>query len=342
MKIFEILTNQNFLGAILTVVVFIFLGYILEKKKIVSEGLDKVITFLVLNIGVPALVFKSFMSDFDIEKLKTNFIVLLLSLIAYILLIVIGNLIFIKKEKEKRNVYAIIIALSQVSLFSLPIINAVYKTNEALIPINILSIMFRIFLYGYSYAVFSSLSGEEVNVKSRIKKVFVNPIVIAMLIGIFVWVTQDIMFKVNVDGEMVSILRVDKVLSPIYMVIEYASGITTPLSMMLIGISIGKYNLKDTITSKLSWLLAVLRSIGGPLVMFILIVITKEVFKVNLNTYQMAGLLFAFAAPVSAVVNTYAIKFQKEEFYSSSACFLSSILSIVIFPIIYLVITIYA
>lgn len=341
MKIFEILTNQDFIAAIITVIIFIILGYIFEKKKVI-DSLDKTITFLVLNIGVPALVFKSFMCDFDIESLKTNFIVLLLSLIGYILLIVIGNLIFIKKEKQTRKVYAIIIALSQVSLFSLPIVNAIYKTNEALIPINILSIMFRIFLYGYSYAVFSSISGEEVDVKSRVKKVFINPIVIAMLIGIFVWITQDIAPKVNIDGEKISVLRVDKILSPLYAVIKYASNITTPLSMMLIGISIGKYNLKDAISSKLSWLLAVLRSIGGPLIMFILIVITKEVFNVNLSTYQMAGLLFAFAAPVSAVVNTYAIKFQKEEFISSSACFISSILSIIIFPIIYLIISIYA
>ena len=242
MKIFEILTNQDFIAAIITVIIFIILGYIFEKKKVI-DSLDKTITFLVLNIGVPALVFKSFMCDFDIESLKTNFIVLLLSLIGYILLIVIGNLIFIKKEKQTRKVYAIIIALSQVSLFSLPIVNAIYKTNEALIPINILSIMFRIFLYGYSYAVFSSISGEEVDVKSRVKKVFINPIVISMLIGIFVWITQDIAPKVNIDGEKISVLRVDKVLSPLYAVIKYASNITTPLSMMLIGISIGKYNL---------------------------------------------------------------------------------------------------
>ena len=106
MKIFEILTNQDFIAAIITVIIFIILGYIFEKKKVI-DSLDKTITFLVLNIGVPALVFKSFMCDFDIESLKTNFIVLLLSLIGYILLIVIGNLIFIKKAIIEFNLLSL-------------------------------------------------------------------------------------------------------------------------------------------------------------------------------------------------------------------------------------------
>ena len=37
MKIFEILTNQDFIAAIITVIIFIILGYIFEKKKVIRH-----------------------------------------------------------------------------------------------------------------------------------------------------------------------------------------------------------------------------------------------------------------------------------------------------------------
>lgn len=336
----EILTNTEFIGAILSVIIFITIGYILVKKHVIDESGKKAITFIVLNIGLPCLVFKSFMSDFSSIQLKTNIVVLILSFIGYIVLLLLGNLLFIKKENKK--ILAIIMTLSQVSLFSMPIINAIYHTNEALIPINIVAINFRIFLYGYSYIIFSKDSEEKKSIKLQLKTMFLNPIVIAMILGLIIWSTQNLIFNININDEKVSIFRIDKVIPSFYMVINFASNLITPLSMMLIGISIGKYEIKDALKNKMSWILAIGRSIIGPVVMFILIVITKEVFKVNLSEYQMAGLMFAFAAPVSAVVNTYAIKFQKEEFNASSACFFSTFISVIMFPIIYVIIYLYA
>ncbi len=338
MSVFEILSNQSFIGAFLSVAVFMALGYFLKKKNIITIEGQKGITFLVMNIGLPALVFKSFMSDFDGQVFKTNFIVMLLAFICYILLFIIGNLIFYKRSKSQRKIYSIIMTLSQVSLFSMPIVEAIYKTNESLVPISMVSIIFRIFLYGYSYIVFSNVSNEKTNVTSQIKKIFLNPIVIAMLLGIFVWVTQSFMPKVTIEQIKVSFLRIDVTLPAVYTIIKYASNITTPLSMMLIGMTIGSHSIKKSITSKDVWILSLIRSFGGPAVMLVLIVLTQKVFGVNFNTHQVAGLLFAFAAPVSAVVNTYAINFKQEEFVCSSSCLLSSVFCIITFPILYLII----
>lgn len=338
MNAFEIFSNQSFIGTFLSVAVFMALGYFLKRKKIITDEGQKAITFLVLNIGLPALVFKSFMSDFDKELFKTNLIVLLLSFIGYILLFVIGHLVFIKRQKEQREIYAIIMTLSQVSLFSMPIVEAIYKTNEALVPISIVSIIFRIFLYGYSYVVFSNKTEVTTTIKTRIKKIFLNPIVIAMLLGIFIWATQMFMPKVEINETQVSILRIDVTLPAFYTIIKYASNITTPLSMMLIGMTIGSHSIKKAIVSKDVWTLSLLRSFGGPLVMFILIIFIQKVLGVSFNAYQTAGLLFAFAAPVSAVVNTYAINFKREEFVCSSACLLSSVFCIITFPILYLLV----
>lgn len=336
MDILELLSNDNFIGAILSVIIFITIGYIIQRKGIVSDSSKSTLTFLVLNIGLPCMVFKSFMTDFNVEEFKTDFVVLILALIGYILILIIGNIIYFKYDKELRKEYAIMMTLGQVSLFSMPIIDAIYKTNEALIPINIVSIIFRIFLYGYSFAVFSNVNRGKNSVLTNVKRIFVNPIVIAMLLGILIWSTQNVLV---INGE--SILRVDHSLPYVYKVITYASNITTPLSMILIGISIGKFNIKDTLTSKRAYVISILRALVSPLLMFLLIVLTERIFKLTLNEYQIAGLLFAFGAPVSAVVNTYAIKFKKEEFVCGSACFLSTLFSIIIFPLIYLLIGLY-
>lgn len=338
MKIFEILLNQDFLGAIFTVIIFIFIGYILVKKNIINDIGKNAITFIVMNISLPCLVFKSFLNDFNTDDLKTNIYVLIIALLGYILLLILGNIIFLKKERDKRNIYAIVIALSQVSLFTLPVINAIYNDSSSLIPVSIISIVFRIFLYGYSYIVFSR-NCEKQSFGKQIKRIFLNPIVIAMLLGIIVWSTQNYLFRINLEGEKVSLLRIDKTLPALYNIISSASNTTTMFSMMLIGFSMGKFNLGDAVKSKLIWCLSILRAFVAPGVMLIIVIVFKRLLNIDLSEYQIAGLLIAFASPVSAVVNTYAIKFKKEDFIIGSSCFLSTILSIFSIPILYIIIT---
>lgn len=333
-----ILLNSKFIGSILTVITFIFIGYFLMKKKMVTEEVKNFVNFIVMDIALPAMAFKAFLSDFDQESAKNNISIILMSILIFIVLLTVSNLIFIRKEKDQRKTYGIMMSLGQVSFFSLPIIEAIYGTNEALIPINLVIFIFRFFLYFYAYAVYSGMKMNKENIKESLKKILLNPIMIAMLFGVFIWLTQGFMPKVEINSVKVSFLRIDITLPAVYNVLKYASNLVIPLSMMLIGFTLGKVNIKNVIKMKDAWFIAAFRTIVGPLVAFGVLMLTSVIFAITFNEYETAGVVFGFAAPTSAVATAYSIRFNKNAYLASSVCFISTMISIITFPIIYMLI----
>lgn len=343
-SIIKVLSNQSFIGAILIALIFIIIGFILVRKDKVQNGAKEIITILIMYIGLPAMAFKSFMADFDKDTFGTNLLVFALAIIFYIILLLLGNLVFIKKDKTKREAYSIFIAMGQVSYFSLPIIEAVYKTNEALIPINLVLVVFRFFLYLYSFSVLSGINLDKKHIKTSLKKILLNPILIAMFIGILIWVTQGISPKIGVGDIMAkdySIFRIDKTVPALYAVITCASSLVIPLSMILIGFTLGKTNIKQALTNKLAWLISFIRVIICPILVMLITILIDKIKGIDFNEYQFAALVIGFGAPISAIINTYAIKYNREEEVASSSCLLSCMMSIISFPIMFILINLY-
>ena len=107
---------------------------------------------------------------------------------------------------------------------------------------------------------------------------------------------------------------------------------------MLIGFTLGKVNIKNAIKMKDAWFIAAFRTIVGPLVAFGVLMLTSVIFAITFNEYGSAGVVFGFAAPTSAVARAYSIRFNKNAYLASSVCFISTMISIITFPIIYMLI----
>ena len=74
-------------------------------------------------------------------------------------------------------------------------------------PANMMTLSFRIILYVYCYLVMSKLKFNKENLKASIKKIVLNPIMISMMLGLFIWLTQNIMPKVSVDFVIIQSLE---------------------------------------------------------------------------------------------------------------------------------------
>lgn len=102
--IVQIFSDQNFIGAILSTIVFLFLGFFFRRKNIIGEKGKEVINVLVMKIAIPCMAFAAFMSDFNPNELSTHGLLLLLSLLLYVIFILLGNLVFIKSDNSKDSV----------------------------------------------------------------------------------------------------------------------------------------------------------------------------------------------------------------------------------------------
>lgn len=332
-KALKAITNTDFLAAIFTAIALIVLGFYLRKKNHFSEKSKKTITTILMKVALPCLAFIGFIIDFNVEILKDSIWIILFTVICYLVNLFFGRLIFIKKERETKSLYSILLTFGQITLFGLPLVKAIYKESGVLVG-NMMSIPFRVFVYIYCFIVVSGAKLEKETIKTTMKNVFLNPIIIAMLGSILLWVLQPIMPKITIEEVQYSIFRFDKTVPWLYKVLSNLANLTMPLSMLLVGVSLGEADMKSALSNKTAWIISVFRSVVSPIIMGLLIYLAILIFKLNLSTEVIASIIICFAAPVSAVVNTFCIHYDKEPTLSSNCCFLSTLLYIVTIPFI--------
>lgn len=335
----NILTDNNFIGAIFMSLGFILLGYFLRRKNIITNEGKNAIIEIVLKIALPAMAFNAFMTDFNVNSFKENIMILIFSLALYVVIIGMGHLIFCKEDKDSRSVMSIFIAVSQITFFSIPILKAVYNDSyEVLLPANMLTLAFRLVLYIYCYLVISKLNFSRENLKKSVKKIIVNPIMIAMFIGVFVWISQLFMPTTNINGIDYSFLRIDKTIPSIYKIISAADKLTTPLAMIIVGCILGESNFSEAFKDKKAWVCSILRTMITPLIVLALVILLQAIGVMNFTEFSTIVLVIGFGAPLSAVVNTYCSTYNNNQLLASRVCLLSTLLCIITFPILFIMV----
>ncbi len=336
----SILLDKNFLVAIISSVLLILLGFILKNKKIVNDKIKNLFCFIVLKISLPSMAFCAFLNDFNSQLFIDNIFVFIFTLLLYIVFLFMGRIIFFKYDKEKRRVYSIFIAVGQLTFFSIPVLKALYG-DKIMITVNMVTLAFRFVLYVYCYFVISNLKFNKDNLKSSLKNFFLNPIMIAMFLGLFIWVFQNITWKVDINGVEYSFLRIDKTLPHIYIIFHFLQFLATPLAMLIIGFSLGESNIKESFRDKTAWLCACCRTFFVPIFSLVILILINSLNIYQVNELLASSIVIGFAAPLSAVVNTYCLKYKNEINCASRTCFLSTLLCIVTIPIIYILIKVF-
>ena len=330
----DIFTDQHFLGAMLATIVFIVLGYVLSRLGLIKEDGKKAISAIVMKIAIPCMAFAAFMSDFDPSTFWTNILIFVLELGLYVSLILLGNLFFLREEKSKRTVYAIIMALGQLTFFSIPLLKSIYVNNvsEVLIPASMMTLAFRIVLYFYAFISISGTKLSKETVGPTLKKIFLNPIMIMMLLGLIIWLTQNITWQIQVDEASYGFLRIDKTAPMLFKVIEFGDVMATPLCMILIGSTLGEAKFLDAIKNKTAWILALLHTFFVPLFVFGICCALEAFGWMHFSEFQLAALVIGMTAPVSAVVVVFTVQNDKESYVASDTLFLTTLLCLIAIP----------
>ncbi|MBF0847259.1 AEC family transporter, partial [Streptococcus danieliae] len=94
-------------GAIFSTISIILIGYYIRKKNIVGENAGKVLSDIMLSVTLPALAFQAFMTNITKETFTTGLNVFIFGFIAYVILIFLGELIFIKIKGDKKTTMSV-------------------------------------------------------------------------------------------------------------------------------------------------------------------------------------------------------------------------------------------
>lgn len=330
----EYVTDQHVVSTFAGVLILIFLGYFLRKKNIFTSNTKDALTTILLKLAIPSIAFDSFMTEFNKGMISVQIASFFISAAAYALTVLITRLVFRKLGKEKAQVLSIISALGQLTLFALPVLKALFDGNaaEALITVNTVTINFRIMTYVYSYLIISGLKFDKQSIKSSVKTICLNPIVIAMFAGLVIYLLQDVVPSVTIGGKTHSAIRIDLYCPPLYSPIKTLASIVSPLAMLLTGVICGGYDLKKALKQKLYYLVAFIRTVLVPLMVLGFACATQFIFNVGFTEYSLTALVIGFGAPISAVICAYSVKYQREEEFVSGTLVISVLFSLISVP----------
>ncbi|WP_077317767.1 AEC family transporter [Virgibacillus proomii] len=337
MKVFEIIqttfTDMNIISAITSTMFIILLGYFCRKKNIFSDQVGKMLSKVVLSVALPALAFNAFMTDIDKESLAEGMGILIWGIAIYIILILVSKPMYIKFKGDKEDTLRVLTIFGSTTFFGIPIVGAIYGA-EGVLYASIFNIGYRIFLYSYGYIKMSGLKMEAKN----IKEMFLNPIVIATFLGLFIWVFQDYLPQVSVvaaDGTIstVAFLRIDQTAPWLFKPMGYLAGLASPLAWLAIGSTLGSVDFKTAITDRTSLFYSANKVILVPVINLVLLAILSLTGILTMSAISIGTVVIMMATPTATVAAAYAISFDKDALLASNASLLSTITAVVMIPI---------
>ena len=328
-----LLADRSFMSVFCAAMLTIGLGWGLRKKNILKAESRPVLNTLLLKLTVPCLVFDAFMTDFNRGELRRNLQILLLSFLLYLALILLSQLIFVKYGRQRANLYGLCFALGQQSLYSMPILRAMYADDptEVMLACSMVGLSFRMFLYLYA---FYSISGAAVtggSLRQSLRKAFLTPVMLAMLGGFLLWLTQDLL---SCPGG-IPLLRLDLRFPALYALVPQLAAMVNPLAMLLIGSTLGESSLGDALRDGKAWLIAFLRMFAAPLFALAALCLCQRAGWIHLTETGLMALVICFAAPLSAVLCTFFITYQEEVTTVVRVCLLSTLLFVISTPLFY-------
>lgn len=286
--------------------IMIFLGFMLVKTKTLNTQDSKVISKVILFVVSPCAILTSFMIEFTPDKLFGLGLALLGAIIVHIIYIPLTELlgkIFGFAPIEKAT-----IIYSNSGNLIIPLVGAILGKEWVLYTSGYMIVQ-TILLWTHAKSLVCNEKQYD------IKKIFLNVNVIAIMIGILLFLSQ---FQLPA----LVVTTFDKVGSMI-----------GPLAMIVIGMLIGEMNFKDIFSEKRTYLICLMRLIVYPLITVLVFRLTGlSTISSDANQIFLITILAA-SAPAAATITQFAQLYNKHPGYASIMNVMSVIFSIISMPL---------
>ena len=227
---------------ILMITILFLIGIFCYRKKIITQETNKSLASLVVNIINPAIIIQSYRISFSTERLKMLLMVFLLSLLSYVIIIPLAY--WLNRKGESRNIDRIVSIYSNCGFIGIPIVSSLYGP-EGVFYLSGYVTAFNLLFWTHGVTVIKKRFD-----KKNLKKILLSPSIIAVLIGVLVF-----------------LLRID-LIDPLGSTMEAVAAMTTPLTMIIAGVSIAQTSFLDTVKDLTVYRVTILRLLVLPLIVY--------------------------------------------------------------------------
>lgn len=292
--------------------ILIIIGFVCGKTGVVTEDGKKALSNLLVNIIMPAMVLNSYLSsEFDPAVLSNLLLAFGLSTVAILLAMAISFVLTIKTKSRNKAVIRFACSFSNAAYMGFPLIQALFGA-EGMLYASAFVTMFNVIVWSIGYAMMSG----EMQPKQVLKSVGKNPVTYAVVLGLVLYLGR------------ISVPAVIK--EPVALV----GAMTTPLSMIIIGVMIAGSRVKAILGNKEVWFTVVTRLVLIPAVTFGLF------YLLGIGGIVANVILIQAACPTAATTSVLAIQFKHDETIGAGTVVLSTICSIMTLTVVAMLLTV--
>jgi predicted permease len=292
-------------GKVLTFFILIGVGFTIKKVRLVDDSFTKGLSSFVLYVTLPALVIDSMQFQFSFEMLSSSLILLLSGGFLYAFLWIVGLIIvkLLKLEGKARAVVLYASLLGNVAYMGYPVVEMVLG-REGVFYTGVFNIWFNILTWTAGVRI---IAGKE---SGNRKKCFLNPGIISLLIGLFLFV-----FSIPLPGFLEEPLNL-------------LGECTVPLAMVVAGITLAGANIKSVLGDQRVIVYSLFKLLAVPLTVFLFLQL------VELPDVVEKILIIMSAMPAAANTSIFARIYDSDYYLASRLIAASTFFSLVSIPVI--------
>lgn len=219
---------------------FLAIGFFFGRWKREQANHTGLLSFLLVHLFLPAKVFGTFSKNFTVNYIRYNYVTILVSLLLLLTLALLSIPLsrLLSKRPFERNVYRYSLTISNYAYMGYVLAEELFG-QQGLTDLILFCIPFAIYTYTFGYAM---LTGKGTSIRR-----IINPMTVAILCGMAVGLTG---------------LSVPTLISQ---VLTSASACVGPLSMILTGMTLSTFALRELVSDGKAYLFSALRLLILPL-----------------------------------------------------------------------------
>ena len=303
------------LNQMITLFLFMIIGYMIRKKKLIDANGCKSISWLVINVANPCMLVSSALSSEKAPSGKMLLTTLWLVVFVYTLLILSSLLMpeLLRVQKKDRGVYRTMTLFSNIGYMGFPLLRTSYG-SDCLIYASLFLVPFNLLIYTFGMSQFRTDHDSPASGKRKFQMgSIINVGTISCIISLWVSFARPV-FPMFISSAL-----------------DYLGALPTSLSMIVIGASLTEIPLKELFTDKRLLAFSALKLLVIPIAG--LMAVKPFVREQDL----LAVVMVMLATPVASMVVMIAQQHDADYRTAAKGLSLTTLLSVLTIPLVSLI-----
>ena len=302
-------------------------GFVLVKTKLIKGDAAAPFSALVLYACQPMLMFMGFQKTPYDSSIGVNMLIVAgIAFVVHFIMIGIMYLCFRNKDNNaKINCLRFASVFSNCGYMGFPFLQTLFGGTDAIGELLIYgSVVVGVFnILTWSIGVYMMTGDKK---QMSVKKALLNPTVLGLFLGLIVFFALRVpIVDIAVEGT-----TLDTILTKLIASFNFLADMVTPLAMIVIGIRLANVSLKNLFLDKWAYVSCVFKLIVMSIVSIL------AVAFLPISTTVKYAIFFLLSMPSATGTVMFAVNFGGDGKSASVIVLLTTVLSIITIPLMYL------